>query len=193
LDTNEEVVKALEISKMDILIMELMRQEMQKVEVTSKEIEDFYETYKDRLKEPEERQIREIVVPTEQEAKDILIQLLQGADFANLAKTRSKSSTAGNGGDLGFIGRDTKFPQFDAIAFSDTLDVGKVSSIFKGPEGYYIIKVEGKRGGEQRNLSEIYDKIKVNLTDYKRKQALENLINKISKDANIEVYEGEIK
>jgi peptidyl-prolyl cis-trans isomerase C len=193
LDRKEDVLRALEKTKQELLVMELIRQETEKIDVSSKEIEDYYNTYKEQLKEPEERQIREIVVNTEQEAKDILIQLLQGADFATLARERSKSDSAKDGGDLGFITSGKRFPQFDAVAFSDTLDVGKISSIFKGPEGYYILKLEAKRGGKQKSLSELWDDIKKGLTFLKQQQKIEELISKLSRDAKIEIYEGQVK
>lgn len=194
LDRKEEVIKALEKTKQDLLVMELVRQEAEKIEVSSAEVEEYYNTYKEQLKEPEERQIREIAVSTEAEAKDILIQVLQGADFATLAKERSKSPSAKDGGDLGFISKGKKFAQFDNVAFSDTLDVGKTSNIFKGSDGsYYIIKLEGKRGGKQKSLSEMWDDIKRGLTFLKQQQKIESMISNLSKDAKLEIYEGEIK
>ncbi|MDD5155457.1 MAG: peptidylprolyl isomerase [Candidatus Omnitrophica bacterium] len=193
LDKNPEVQRALEKTKQDLLVIELIREEAANVDVSSKEIEDYYNTYKEQLREPEERQIREIVVSAEPEAKDIMIQLLQGADFATLARERSKAASAKEGGDLGFIQRGTKSPQFDAVAFSDTLDVGKVSNIFKGPDGYYIIKLEAKSGGKQRSLSELWDDIKRGLIFVKQQKKIEDLIGRLSRDARIEIYEGEIK
>lgn len=193
LDRKEEITEALENKKQELLVTELLRQEAEKIEVSSKEIEDSYNTYKEQLKEPEERQIREIVVPTEAEARDILIQLLQGTDFASLAKERSKSTSSKDGGDLGFIQKGKKSAQFDAAAFSDTLEVGKVSNILKGPEGYYILKLEAKRGGKQKSLSEMWDEIKRLLTFIKQQQKIESLIGKLSPEAKLEVYEGEIK
>lgn len=193
LERKEDVLKALEKTKTDLLVMELVRQEAEKVDVSSKEIEDYYNTYKEQLKEPEERRIREIVMATEQEANDILIQLLQGADFATLAKERSKSPSSKDGGDLGFIQRGKKFSQFDSVAFSDTLEAGKVSNIFKGPEGYYILKLETKRGGTQKSLSEMWEDIKRGLTFLKQQQKIEDLIGELSREAKLEIYEGEIK
>lgn len=193
LERNEEILKTLAKTKMDLLVMELVRQEAEKVEVTSKEIEDYYNTYKEELKEPEERQLREIVVPTEQEAKDILIQLLQGADFTALAKERSKSASAKNGGDLGRIKKGERPSQFDSVAFSESLEAGKVSNIFKGSDGYYILKLEAKRGGEQKSLSQMWDDIKRGLTFLKQQQKIEDLIGKLSQAAKLEFYEGEIK
>ncbi|MBU0503868.1 MAG: peptidylprolyl isomerase [Candidatus Omnitrophota bacterium] len=193
LDRKEEVLQVLEKTKQDLLVMELVRKEAENVEVNSKEIEDYYNSYKDQLKEPEERQVREIVVSSEQEAKDILIQLLQGTDFATLAKDRSKSASAKDRGDLGFIKKGQKSAQFDAVAFSDTLEVGKISSIFKSPDGYCILKFESRRGGKQKSLTEMWDDIKRGLTFLKQQKKIEELIGNLSRSAKLEFYEGEIK
>jgi peptidyl-prolyl cis-trans isomerase C len=193
LDKKEEVLRDLEKAKMELSVVELIREETAKIEVSSKEIEDYYNTYKGELKEPEERNMREIVVPIEQEAKDILIQLLQGANFATLAKERSKSLSAKDGGDLGFISKGKKFSQFDAVAFSDTLDVGGISNIFKGPEGYYILKLEEKRGGRQKSLSDLWDDIKRGLTFLKQQQKVEEIIRKQTSSGTIEINEGKVE
>lgn len=193
LDKSEDVLRVLERTKQDLLVMELVRQEAEKVEASSGEIEDYYNTYKEQLKEPEERQIREIMVPTEQEAKDILIRLLQGADFATLATESSKAASSKENGNLGFIQRGKRSAQFDAVAFSDTLEVGQISNIFKGVDGYYILKLESKRGGKQKSLSELWDDIKRGLTFLKQQQRIEDLVSKLSSEAKIEIYEGKIK
>lgn len=193
LDRNEDILIALGKTKMQLLVVELIKQVSQKVDVSSKEIEDYYNTYREQLKEPEERQIREIVSVSEQDARDILIQLLQGADFAALARSNSKSPSAKDGGDLGFIKLGARSPQFSSAAFSDSLEIGKISNIFKTPDGYSIIKLEGKRGGKQKPLSEMWDDIKKGLIFLKQQQVIDEMIGKLSRDAKIEVYEGEIK
>jgi len=193
LDKTEDVIKALEKIKQNLLVAQLVRQEAEKVDVSSKDVEDYYNTYKEQLKSPEERNIREIMVSTEPEAKDIMIQLLQGGDFATLAKDRSKSPSAKDGGDLGFIQKGKKASQFDNVAFSDSLEVGKFSSIFKGPDGYYILKLEAKRGGQQKSLSDMWDDIKRGLTFLKQQQKIEDLVGNLSSSAKLEIYEGEIK
>jgi len=193
LDKDEEVASVLEKTKMELTVLKLMKDETDNIDVTPKEVEEAYNANKEQFKEPEERNIREIVVSSEQDAKDILIQLLQGANFATLAKERSKASSSKNGGDLGFISKGKKFSQFDAVAFSDTLDVGKTSSIFKGPDGYYIIKLEAKKGGKQASLSELYEDIKRRLIFLNKQQKLEDLINRLSKTNKIVINEGETR
>jgi len=193
LERSDEVRQALEKNKRDLMVLQDIKDITKSITVTSKEVEDYYNTYKEQLKEPEERQISEIVVNTEQEARDILIQLLQGADFTTLAKSNSKASSAKDGGSLGFIQKGKRSAQFDAAAFSDSLDVGKISSIFKTPDGYSIVRLEAKRGGKQKPLSEMWDDINRGLVFLKQQQAIEELIGKLSRDAKIEVSEGEIK
>lgn len=193
LDRKEEVMQVLQKTKQDLLVVELIKAVAEEVDVTSQEIEDYYNTYKDQLKDPEERQIREIVVATEPEAKDIMIQLLQGADFATLARDRSISLSKAQGGDLGFVQPGQKSSQFDAVAFSDTLEVGKTSSIFKEANGYAILKLERKKGGGLKSLSEMWEDIKRGLTFLKQQQKIQDLVGNLSRQAKIEIYEGEIK
>ena len=193
LDRNPDIQRTLEETKQQLLVLQLVKDEADKVNVSASEIEDYYNRFKGELKEPEERRIREIVVSTRTQAKEILIRLLQGEDFATLAKEYSIASSAEEGGDLGFITLGKKFKEFDEVAFSDTLEVGQVSSVFKGPDGYYIIKLEGKRGGRQKSLSEMWNDIKRALTFLKQQQRIEELVGKLSRNAKIEIKEDLIK
>jgi parvulin-like peptidyl-prolyl isomerase len=194
IEKKDEIRQALEKTKEDLLVVELVREEAENVDVSAAEIEDYYNTYKEQLKEPEERQIREIAVKSEADAKQILILLLQGQDFATLAKEKSVLSSAKDGGDLGYIAPGKKFAKFDTAAFSDDLDIGEASNIIKGEDGYYyIIKLEGKRGGKQKSLSELWDDIKKVLTFVKQQQKIEGLINQLQGSTKIEIYEGDIK
>lgn len=193
LDRKEEVQKALNNFKQNLLVAELVKAETENIEVTSAEIEDYYNQYKEQLKEPEERRIREIVMATENDAKDVLIELLKGGDFATLAQMRSTSASAKNGGDLGYIKKGLKSPQFDEIAFSSTLEAGKTSNYFKGPEGYYILKLEARREGKVKSMSDLWDDIKNGLKFLKQQKKVEDLISKLSADAKIEVIESAVK
>ncbi|TAN61417.1 hypothetical protein EPN16_03290 [bacterium] len=189
----EELQKALNNFKQNLLVAELIKVETESIEVTSSEIEDYYNQYREQLKEPEERSIREIVVAGESEAKDILIELLRGADFAALAQSRSIAPSKNDGGDLGYIKKGLKSPQFDEVAFSFSLDVGKTSNYFKGPEGYYILKLEAKREGKVKTLSDLWDDIKNGLKFLKQQKKVEELISTLSAKAKIEVIESAVK
>lgn len=193
LDASEDVQRYLERAKRELLVMELYRQEVGTMDATSAEIEEYYNVYKDRLKQPEERKLREIIVPSEAEAKDILIQLLQGADFSTLARERSRAASAREGGSLGLLKPGDKTSEFDKIAFSETLEAGQVSSIFRVPEGFSIIKIEEIKGGKTLTITEVWDDLKRMLTLLKQQKRVEELVEQLKNNARIEVYESEIQ
>ncbi len=191
LDKEEDYIEALEKAKLDILVMELVKREAEDIDLTSREIEDYYNTYKDRFRAPEEISIREIVVPSESEAKDILGELSKGKDFSSLAKSRSKSKSAGSGGSLGFISGEGLFKNMADAA--SMLPIGKPSVVFQGPEGYYIIIVEARRKGEQIPFAQAQEDIRRGLTFLKQQQRIEEIIAKSASQSKIEVYEKEVK
>jgi len=190
---NQELVRSLEIN---VLANQLLQDEIGNLTATSSEVENFYNNYKDQFQQEEERRISEIVVDDEAAAKDILIELLKGADFAALAKERSKATSAANGGDLGFIKkgkRGADFTRFDSVAFSPSLEVGQYSNIFKDKNGYYIVKVEGKKGGQARPLSEVWDEIKRNVLFLKQQEKLQEITKGLTDKTKVVLYEDKIK
>ncbi|MBN1542132.1 peptidylprolyl isomerase [candidate division KSB1 bacterium] len=70
-------------------------------------------------------------------AVDLLQQLEEGADFAELATQYSDCPSAQKGGDLGIFGRGQMVPAFEEAAFG--LQPGQVSEIIETPFGYHII------------------------------------------------------
>jgi peptidyl-prolyl cis-trans isomerase C len=189
----QEILRNLEIN---VLANQLMQDEIGNITVTSSEVEDFYNIYKDQYQQAEERRIRELALDSEQEAKDVLIELLRGADFATMATQRSRAESAGKGGDLGFIKKGQRGPDFaafDEVAFSRSLNTGQISNIFKVKERYYIIKVETIRGGQVRPLSEVWDDINKTVLFLKQQQKLQEITGRLLKKNKVVIYEDKIK
>ena len=189
----QEILRNLEIN---VLANQLMQDEIGNLTVTSSEVEDFYNIYKDQYQQAEERKIREIALDTEQEAKDVLIELLKGTDFATMAAQRSRAESASKEGDLGFIKkgqRGADFAAFDEVAFSRSLNTGQISNIFKVKERYYIIKVEAIRGGQARPLSDVWDEINRSVLFLKQQQKLQEISANFLKKSKVVIYEDKIK
>ena len=199
LDKRPEIVKELDAVKMNLLVTELLRKEIEKIEVSSKDIEDFYGQNKDSLKEPEQRKILEIMTPTEDEAKQVYIELLKGTDFSSMARQYSKAKTAANGGEVGFMvynvspEKRMRPDKFYEVAFSPSLETGSTSSIFKGPDGFYIIKLDSIKKSETKTLTELWDNIKSWLLFDKQQKTIVELANKLSGETKIEIYEEKVK
>lgn len=74
------------------------------------------------------------------EANQIYDQLTKGADFASLARQKSKDpGSAANGGDLGWFGKGRMVKEFEDASFSGNINV--VQKPVKTSYGYHIIKV----------------------------------------------------
>ncbi|MCM8771097.1 MAG: peptidylprolyl isomerase [Candidatus Omnitrophica bacterium] len=198
LDKKETVRRAIENVKISLLISELINDELGRIDVSSSEIEEYYNRYKSQLREPEQRNIREIRLATEEEARQVLRNYYDGMDFATLARQYSQADSAKNGGDLGFISlpREEKemirCDKFYEAAFSPVLEVGAVSSIFRCPDGWYIIKLEAKKEGKQKTLNEMWDDIKNGLKFIKQQQHMEKFISDLTTQAKISVDESKI-
>jgi len=189
----QEVLRSLEIN---VLANQLMQDEIGNITVTSSEVEDFYNIYKEQYQQAEERKIREIALDSEQEAKDALVQLLQGSDFASIATQRSKVESASRGGDLGVIKKGQRGPDFaafDELVFSRSLNAGQISNIFKVKDRYYIIKVETIKGGQAKPLSEVWDDINKNVLFLKQQQKLQEITGRLLKKNKVVIYDDKIK
>ena len=123
--------------------MEQLLQTEAKAAVTDAAMRKVYDDAIGQMKKEPEVHARHILVETEDEAKAVLAELKKGADFAELAKTKSKDPGSADGGDLGYFTKDQMVPEFSDVAFK--LDKGALSDPVKSQFGWHVIKVEDKR------------------------------------------------
>ncbi len=199
LDKKEDIIlrlENLEDLKKQILITELIENLKRKVTVSLEEIEDFYERYKtgfvaDLSVEPQKIRAKQIIVKSEKEAKQILVQLLQGANFAMLAKEKSIGPNASKGGDLGSFSRGEMPEVFDDVVFN--LQKGDISGIIKLEGRYHIVKLVDKKEGRQKSLEEVRENIKEGLLKEKEAKQLESLLKGLKEKAAIRMEEELLK
>jgi parvulin-like peptidyl-prolyl isomerase len=189
INKDRDVKQAVENFKKSLLVQKLRQNITKDVVVTDAEIDNFYNTNRLAFQRPEERRVREIVVSSESQAKNILIRLLQGENFSVVARAVSNSESASKGGDLGYITPqpEERFQKFWEVAF--TTDEGETSSYFKGPEGYYIVKVEDIRGGGAQPLNEVKDQIRQYLKSQKIQTKIEDIIYETKQRLKVTVNE----
>lgn len=191
IDKRREIKEAIEEMENGLLIASLSNQLLEDVKVDSKDIEDYYNKNKEldpNIKEPTQWHIREIVVSTPTQANDILIELLKGADFADLARQYSKAASARNGGDLGFLDQEKVLQMAAPLQIAVvSLEPGGLSNVVKGAEGFYILKLEEKKGGKEKPISEAWDYIKEGLTMVKQGEKIQEHIESLRQKANIEI------
>lgn len=179
----KDIQDAVEEFRRTLIVQESAKKIVGDIKGTEEEAKEFYDLNKDKIINPVEWHVREIVVDSQLKANELLVEILKGTDFAETAKQHSISKTASEGGDLGSI---TEAPFDEMAAALEPLKTGDVSSVFKGPEGYYIIKAEEKKGGVPIPFEEIKEEIIKDRTAFKQQQALLEYLKKLQKEIEVQ-------
>ncbi len=139
-----------------LMAQRVQSQKFSEVQVTRREVQEFFETYEDSLGFiPEKFKLAHIFInpqatekvkkQTRTLANSLIDSIKAGADFGELAKKYSDDpGSAAQGGDLGFVKRGVFFPEFESAAFA--LKEGELSGIVESPVGLHIIQLLERRG-----------------------------------------------
>jgi peptidyl-prolyl cis-trans isomerase C len=162
------------------LLMDSLLAAKGKAANTDEAMKKVYEDASKQISGEQEVRARHILVETEDEAKAVKAELDKGADFAELAKKKSKDPGASDGGDLGFFTKDQMVPEFSEVAFK--LEPGKISDPVKSQFGWHIIKVEEKRNRKPPD----FEQVKAQIETYVTRKAQADYVGKLREAAKIE-------
>src|ERR1700731_3560433 len=175
----EDFKKRLAFTRSRLLMDSLLASEG-KAATTDDAMKKVYESASKEITGEDEVHARHILVETEDEAKAVEEELKKGADFAELAKKKSKDPGASDGGDLGFFTKDQMVPEFSAVAFA--LEPGKISDPVKSQFGWHIIKVEEKRDRKPPDFAQV----KAQIETYVTRKAQADYVAKLRETAKVE-------
>jgi peptidyl-prolyl cis-trans isomerase SurA len=178
----------------DEMIVGFMRQKMTKSEsfVSPVKVEQFYNENKQHFYEPEAIHLRLIMLTRltdedpallDQSADEIMRQLNEGIDFAELAKKYSQDSKKDKGGDWGWIERNKLRAELSDVAFN--LNSGQYSQPVKMERGIFILYAEEKRAEGYVDLEDVRDNIASMLVSEMATEAQERQLTRLRRDGYI--------
>jgi peptidyl-prolyl cis-trans isomerase C len=85
---------------------------------------------------------RHLLVSSEAQCEQLKQQILDGADFADVAKAHSSCPSGAQGGDLGSFGPGMMVREFDEVVFSAPLN--EVQGPVKTQFGYHLLEVTSR-------------------------------------------------
>jgi parvulin-like peptidyl-prolyl isomerase len=145
--------------KRRLLVEKVIRKELLKEDsATPRRIKDYYDKHRKEWSHGEEIRVRHILLPSEDQARDVLEQLKNGHDFATLARLHSKGPEALNGGDMGYVTRGQLPDSLDEPLFD--LEAGDVSSVITTPYGFHIFQTIDKREAGVLDIEECIERIR---------------------------------
>ena len=157
---NENRSSFVEGRKVKVDFVELTLDSMEEPESPSNDdLKNLYDDNAELYTNPERRRAQHILVESEELAKDLLNQIKQGADFAELAKANSEdTSSSEEGGDLGFFERELMGAEFDEAAFA--MNIGDVSEVVATDYGYFhIIKLTDIEPETMQSFDEVQEQL----------------------------------
>lgn len=181
LDNDPDFKSKVEEIERSVLLQTLYNVEIvDKSQPSEKELKEYYEKMSWEVK------AAHILVETEEEAKEIIKQLSDGADFGKLASEKSidpRSKT--KNGDLGYFGWGRMISPFQDTAWA--MEPGTISAPVHTKFGWHIIKLEDRRKSRLRSFEEEKDRLKGVLSNQKAKELSEEYLTKLKEKANIQL------
>lgn len=179
IDKRPEVAATLTLLRAKLLTQTVIQEYAKDNQPTEDQIKTFFEAEYANQSNTEFK-ARHILVKEEAQAKSLIEELANGADFAELAKAHSTGPTGKNGGDLGWFDSNHMVKPFaDAVA---TMEKGAFSKEpVKSQFGWHVIKLEDTREAEAPTLEGVRGEITTKL----QQQALASYIQGLRADSKI--------
>jgi hypothetical protein len=152
--------------------------------VTEAEARAYHLAHPEVAQVEESVTIREILVGTQQDARDVV--RILGSDrnaFELLARTRSQSPQATGGGLLGAFRRGELPQEIEHAAFS--LSPGQISGIVTTSFGYHVLRLESKTSEATRSFAESRPEIESRLAESKARLKMKQFIDGLISQAQV--------
>lgn len=115
----------------------------------------------------------------------IRTQILEGADFGELARQHSKDASAKSGGDLGTLKRGELAPEIEAQILA--LQPGELSTPYRSPLGYHLFRLDSKEVLEGDGLHRVRQQVREILFRQKYEVRFKAWVKEMRQRAVIEI------
>jgi peptidyl-prolyl cis-trans isomerase SurA len=181
-----------------IIVMAMRKSTVeQNIKVSPQAMRERYEKNIEKYRTPEKVKLRMIMLKKGEtddekakkraEADDLVVKLKAGDDFAALAKKVSQDSNAENGGEWDWILPGAL--REDLAKAVASLKVDQVSDVIETPDGFYIIKCEGKTGGTAASFEESQPEIERELRQEQGRILYDAWIGRLKKSVSIKAFD----
>lgn len=155
-----------------------------RTEFTDEELQAYYDNAEPKI------QASHILVDDEKLAKDLIKQLDEGADFAELAKENSSDGSAAEGGALGSFGPGEMVPEFEAAVYELKKDEYTKEPV-QSQYGFHVIKRTGTDEKEEFDAEAIKEQMMAEkLADF---NYLQEVLVELVAEADVKIKDDDLK
>jgi hypothetical protein len=153
--------------------------------VAEDRVRAYYEAHAEQYHVPETVTVRQILVGTLNEARDVKRRLWRAPrEFETLAASRSTGPEAAAGGLMGTFERGQLPKELEDAAFS--LEPGRTSSPIHTPLGYHVLKVDSRQPARELSFEEASVWIRERLTREKADAAVRAFVANLLSRARVD-------
>jgi hypothetical protein len=148
----------------------LTRETHARIQVDEREVEEYFEAHRAEFTIPETIVLRQILVSTSNEARDVRRRLLKDPkSFETLAQTVSRGPEAPSGGLMGQFARGQLPSELEEAAFA--LPAGQTGDVVESSLGYHVLRVESHAPARDPELDECRPRIRTLLFAQKQERS----------------------
>jgi parvulin-like peptidyl-prolyl isomerase len=169
-----------------LLMTRLAEKITEGVTVSDDDLAQYYEGHRQAFGVPEMVRMRLLIVDSREEAERLRTQILNGADFAALARQHSKGGAKDRGGDMGWV--DPRM--LPAAIATGVLAIPRtgITPVIEAKGGFYVVRVEGRKAPRELSLAEAKDQIRKQLTAERKQAELAKWVQERRRSARIQTY-----
>ncbi len=190
LDQNDAIRDRAQRYKEQLILDELLKDRIKtKIELSSEELDAFYEQHSQELLTPLKVRVSQMLLPNISAAKDLEKQINQGGHFAQYAQRYSiDEKSKAKGGDLGPYRKDLVVAEVDEVI--QTLKPGFVSAPIKTDAGYYLVMVSSLDTEIIQADVAVRERLRQELLNEKRRKRFDDVIVDIRAKATIRLKDA---
>lgn len=165
---------------------------------TPREVQEYYDKNVDKWREGDQIKISTITIPkftgeagstpeTQKKiAQELRTRIVQGADFAKVAKTNSQDSHAENGGSWDWMSKTDLMPAIADAAME--LKTGGISPVLDLESNYIIVSCDAKKLGAAPDIEKLRPEIEKMINQEKSKGNIDKWMDTVRKKHVIKRY-----
>jgi peptidyl-prolyl cis-trans isomerase SurA len=174
-----------------------------RVKASDEDLRAYYQAHLEEFEGEEEVRVRHVFLPladgaseaeaakVRAEGERVVARLRSGESFEKVAREVSKAPTATDGGDLGWIKRNTIQKSLEDAAFA--LQPGQISGLVRAGPGLHVLEVTERRRQDGKGFEEAKDEIRVRLLERQGENYRQQYVAELKKGALVDVKIPELK
>lgn len=182
-----EIAAEIERRRASLLAQHLIRGEIVNREVTDEEVRTRYDEEVAASEGGKEYRARHILVENEDEARSLIGELDDGADFGSLAEEHSTGPSGEQGGNLGWFQTDQMVPPFGEAV--EALEAGQYTSDpVETQFGWHVVLLEDTRAVEPPAFEDVRAQLRSQMVS----ERIQQFVADLRQQGEIEIVSDEL-